>query len=103
MIELSISCNDCGELAARVSNMRSQMPFLGPKIEVVVGRRVAAIASANRATACRCAGQRRCIEHHSVIQRKTAMILPLRSRQQGAMISHSLFDKSNSPIKASIW
>jgi hypothetical protein len=31
------------------------------------------------------------------------MLLPLRSRQQGAMINHSLFDKSNSAIKASIW
>ncbi len=28
MIELSISCNDCGESAAKVSNMHSQMPFL---------------------------------------------------------------------------
>ena len=28
MIELSISCNDCGELAAKVSNIHSQMPFL---------------------------------------------------------------------------
>ena len=30
------------------------------------------------------------------------MLLPA-PRQQGAMISHSLFDKSNSAIKASIW
>ena len=66
MIELSISCNDCGELAAKVSNMHSQMPFLAERL-------------------------------------KRPFFLPSAPGSRGAMISHSLFDKSNSAFKASIW
>jgi len=33
MIEESINCNDCGDFAAKASNIRSQMPFLAHRLK----------------------------------------------------------------------
>jgi hypothetical protein len=33
MIELSINCNDCGDFAAKASNIRSQTPRLAQRLK----------------------------------------------------------------------